>query len=551
MSPDLINICLGFIEGFGLIISPCILPILPIILAGSLEGSKIRPIGIVTGFVLAFTLFTLFSRKLVQLSGIDISFVRYISYVLLFIFGIIMLSESLSDKFARLTQQFANTGSSLSSVNNPQEGFMNGVVFGVLIGLVWTPCAGPILAAVIVQTVIQKTSFSSFLILLSFGIGAAIPMLIIAIFGRKTLQSFSFFREHGEWFRKILGIIIIASVVYMVYGEGVTVSLAKSSSTEIKSDKLIDGISYPYSAPSIAGITGWINSPPLNLDELKGKVVLIDFWTYSCINCIRTLPYLKDWYEKYHDKGLEIIGVHTPEFEFEKNFDNVKYAVAQDGITYPVALDSNFVTWQNYHNSYWPAHYLIDKNGKVVYEHFGEGEYATTENNIRFLLGMGETNAPSNFGEESAYGVESPETYFGYDRMEHYASPEVISYNKSAHYSFPNKLSLNQWALQGDWSVEGQRIISSQANAALKFHFGARKVFVVMGSASGFSIPVKILLNGNDVVSAGGKDVENSTITVNKNRLYEAIVLPRSASGTIELIALAPGLEIYTFTFGG
>lgn len=551
MSTDLLNIGLGFLEGFGLIISPCILPILPIILAGSLEGSKKRPIGIVVGFVLVFALFTFFSRKLVQYSGIDLTLVRRISYALLFLFGIMMLSEYLTEKFARLTQRLSNIGANISTANNPQGGFYSGIIFGGLVAFVWTPCAGPILAAVIVQTVIQTTSFNSFLIVLAFGIGAAIPMLIIALFGRGIMAKFSFFKKHAELCRKILGLIIIAAVAFMIYGESFTMTFAKSASTEIKSDKLIDGLSSPYPAPDIAGITAWINSPALTINQLKGKVVLIDFWTYSCINCIRTLPYLKDWYNKYHAQGLEIIGVHSPEFDFEKNLDNVKNAVANDGILYPVALDNNFVTWRNFKNEFWPAHYLIDKNGMVVYNHFGEGDYATTENNIRFLLGTNSTAAPSNFGEEKGSIFQTGETYLGYARMENYASPEDIAHNRVANYTFPGSLPQNQWALKGAWKVNAEQIISAAPDAALKIHFNARKVFIVMGNSTGFPITVKLTIDGEAVKSEQGKDVVNSAITVKNNRLYEAIVLPQSSSGILQLNASAPGLEIYTFTFGG
>lgn len=549
MNTDVVNIGLGFLEGFALIISPCILPILPIILAGSLEGSKKRPMGIVIGFILIFTLFTFFSRTLVRYSGVDLALVRYVSYALLFLFGVVMLSTYLTELFARLTQRLANTGSRLSTANNPQGGIFSGIIFGGLVGLIWTPCAGPILAAVIVQTVIQQTTLGSFFIVLAFGVGAAVPMFIIALFGRGIMSKLTVFRNHTVLFRKILGVIIIAAVAYMLYGEGVGMSFAETQPSQANTNKLIDGIT-PYPAPEIAGITAWINSPPLQMSQLKGKVVLIDFWTYSCINCIRTLPYIKDWYRKYHNNGFEVIGVHSPEFDFEKDLSNVKKAVATDGIQYPVALDNNFVTWQNFHNSYWPAHYLIDKNGNVVYQHFGEGDYATTENNIRFLLGLNETTTPANFGEEKALLSQTPETYLGFDRMDGYSSPEDIVHNKPSKYTYPLSLSADSWALQGSWNVTPQRIISAEANAGVKIHFNASKVYVVMGNSSLFPINVKVMLNGEAVVNGKGKDVVNSTITVPNNRLYEVIVLPAPTSGILELVASGPGLEVYTFTFG-
>lgn len=552
MDISFVNIALGFLEGLGLIISPCILPILPIILAGSLEGGKKRPIGIIVGFVLIFVLFTFFSRKIVQYTGIDLTWVRYVSYVILILFAIVMLSETLTNLFSRWTQRFAEVGSTLTSAQNSQGGFFSGVLFGSMIAFVWTPCAGPILAAVIVQTVIQQTTLNSFLVILAFGIGAAIPMLAIALFGRAITDKITFFKIHGEFFRKLLGLIILLAVAYMYFEQGYSLTFAQTtSSAAIKQDRLVDGLLISYPAPKIDGITEWINSPPLTLDQLKGKVILIDFWTYSCINCLRTLPYLKDWYAKYHDKGFEIIGVHSPEFDFEKNLNNVKQAVVRLGIKYPVALDNQFVTWQNYNNQYWPAHYLIDKQGNVVYQHFGEGQYAETENNIRFLLGMNSTTETSQFGEEKGSFWQTPETYLGYLRMRNYAGQPTIIPNQSTKYTFPASLPEHNWALQGNWKVNKENIVATEANAALEIHFKARKVFVVMANPTGFPVSVKVTLNGKVVMNEKGKDVTNGEVVVKDNRLYEVVVLPEVSDGILQLTVSAPGLEIYTFTFGG
>jgi len=543
MPTDIINIGLAFLEGFALIISPCILPILPIILAGSLDGSKKRPLGIIVGFILAFSLFTFFSRKIVQISGLDLSIVRDVSYILLVLFGVVMLSTYLTEKFARLTQRLANTGPHVSNGDD----FFSGVIFGGLVGLIWTPCAGPILAAVIVQTVLQKTTLGGFLVVLAFGIGAAIPMLFIMLFGRNIMTKFSFFRNHAMLLRKLLGVIIIASVAYMIYGGGVSTSLAQS---DVRQNSLIDGLIEPYQSPQITGISTWINSPPIDLAQLKGKVVLIDFWTYSCINCLRTLPYIKDWYQKYHDKGFEIIGVHTPEFDFEKDPTNVKNAVKKLGIDYPVALDNQFGTWQNFNNRYWPAHYLIDKNGLVVYQHFGEGDYDVTENNIRFLLGLNKS-AVKPAASESIPFSQTPETYLGYARAENYASPQAVIKGRPAIYTFPVSLDENQWALQGNWIIGPEYIVAQQSDAMLKIHFNAGKVFIVMGTVNNKPIKVKIVLNGEKVISSKGSDVVDSVITVKDHRLYEVLVLKNSGDGLLQITSASPGLQIYTLTFGG
>jgi hypothetical protein len=261
---------------------------------------------------------------------------------------------------------------------------------------------------------------------------------------------------------------------------------------------------------------------------------------------------VNSWYEKYHDKGLVIIGVHSPEFEFEKDINNIKAAVTKDGIKYPVAVDSEYGTWLNYHNKYWPAHYLIDKEGNVVYEHFGEGEYDVTEDNIRFLLGLNKVTADTPASENLAdsFHKETPETYLGSARANSFASIESVEINKPKNYSFPQVLLGNNWALQGVWRVIGENIISAEKDAAVKIHFHAQKVYVVMGSHTNQPIPVKILLNGEQVVTNKGKDVNDSTIVVDKHALYQALEFTSPQDGILELIAPADGLEIYTFTFG-
>lgn len=553
MQADIINVGLGFLEGFALIISPCILPILPIVLAGSLSGSKTRPFGIITGFVLIFSLFTFFSRKLVQVTGIDLNMIRHLSFGLLFLLGVIMLSSYLTQKFSQLTQGLTNAAGKLSASHQAQEGLMSGMLFGGLIAIVWTPCAGPILAAVIVQTVISQTNLISFLTVVAFGAGAAIPMLLISIFGQDIMTRLHFFKNHGLAFRKSLGAIIILSVVYMIHSEIIinTASSAGLTFNENEALSLEKGLYKPYPAPQIGGIEAWINSKPLQLKALKGNVVLIDFWTYSCINCIRTLPYLKAWYDHYHDKGLIIIGIHSPEFGFEKNLANVTRAVKQDGLKYPVALDNQFITWQNFKNSYWPAHYLIDKKGNVVYTHLGEGDYDVTENNIQYLLGLVEPRVSTPVDEEGAGFFETPETYLGYARADHFAQRESLVKDSVAQYTFPAKLSQDAWALQGRWKIMSEGILAEQANAAIKIYFHAHKVYIVMGSTTGQPIQVKLLFNNKAIaVSEQGEDVVNSNIKVTNQTLYKAVALSNADNGELEVISSAPGLELYTFTFG-
>lgn len=236
----------------------------------------------------------------------------------------------------------------------------------------------------------------------------------------------------------------------MVYFENTSVSLTTVQTGIKTSNALIDGLWRPYSAPPIEGITTWINSAPLKLNDLQGKVVLVDFWTCSCINCLHTLPYIKAWYNQYHDKELVIIGVHTPEFDFEKDVGNVRAAVQRDDILYPVALDNQYDTWINFKNHYWPAHYLINKKREVVYGHFGEGGYDVTENNIRYLLGINELTTLKNGPVQTTHITQTSETYLGYERADPNFSPKLIK-DKVFQYQFPSQLVDDNWALGGAW----------------------------------------------------------------------------------------------------
>lgn len=546
---DLLTIILGFFEGFVLIISPCIFPILPIVLAGSLAGSKKRPMGIITGFVITFAIYGYFSRKFVQYTGIDMNVIRHISYGILLALGLIMISTYLTEQFNRFAQRFASLGSNMARLNNPQGGFKSGLFLGAVISIIWTPCAGPILAAIIVQIVTQTTTLTSFLALIAFALGAAIPMYIIALYGIIVMDTFSVFKKRAVLLRKFLGVLIIASVAYMIYQEGGPVPSPYAKTTIKTTTVLENGLWLPYRAPEIEGIDAWINSPPLTLQELQGKVVLIDFWTYSCINCVRTLGYLKEWYRKYHDKGLVIIGIHTPEFDFEKELNNVKNAVIRDGIRYPVALDNQFVTWSNFHNLFWPAHYLINKKGVVVYQHSGEGAYDVTENNIRYLLGINELTKANKPASLSFFSQQTPETYLGYSRSNRNQHPP-FKYNQIGQYTFPAELSDNSWALNGAWKIEADKIVSAGLNSAIKIHFNARKVFIVMGNSTAKPLKVKVLLNGEQIVIGKGKDVENSHVLVDKYAIFEIVNLHHFSSGILQIIASDPGLAIYTFTFG-
>lgn len=349
--------------------------------------------------------------------------------------------------------------------------------------------------------------------------------------------------------KKIIPYILI--IIALLIGGGVYLQATKSSTESFlpvslrlnennSEDLTID--SDPKSlfknygpAPEFVGNDKWFNSEPIKIEQLKDKVVLVDFWTYSCINCIRTLPYVTEWYEKYKDQGFTVVGVHTPEFAFEKVPMNVEAAIKKYSISYPVALDNNYKTWTAYHNQFWPAHYLIDKNGNIVYTHFGEGKYDVTEKAIRTLLGLeGDFEIPQTEVKNQA---NTPEIYFGLTRLKNYGGTEKPSTNEQI-FTFPAKLKDNQFALEGNWQFNQESAVHTKGFGRIKLNFNAAKVFMV--AQSNRPTTIKIYVDGKLIKG----------VVVNESDLYELFDSMSGGPHTMEIEVPDENFQAFTFTFG-
>jgi len=573
----IILIVFAFLAGIITVLSPCILPILPIILTSSIGGvdiGKSRPIGVVIGFVLSFTFFTLFLSTIVRVSGVPAETLRLVSVFVVAGFGVSLLISQVQIFIEKMFSKLSN----FMPRGQVRTGFWGGLLIGFSVGLLWTPCVGPILASVISLAITGTVTFDSFLITFAYSLGTAIPMFLIMIGGRGVLNR-PWLLSNLSYIQKVFGVLMILTAIgiffnvdrkfqtfvlesFPQYGTGLTQfednelirnQLDKNSSSEMKNEDfgqptydLIEPKG--EKAPELIPGGVWFNSDPIKLSELKGKVVIVDFWTYSCINCQRTIPYLREWNEKYKDKGLVIIGVHSPEFEFEKNEKNVLQAVKDFQLSYPIVQDNNFATWRAYNNRYWPAKYFIDKDGYIRYSHFGEGAYDESEKVIQELLketGVADFNVEIN---NSTYQVlsKTPEIYLGYGRIEYFSSPELIKKDSISMYSTPERLSHSTFSYEGEWNVT-KEYANPQKGANLFLNFDAKEVYLVM-KTKGASSKVKVYLDNKQQYL--GEDVDKGYVIVNKETLYKLIKLPTPGNHLLRLEFEDNNAELYAFTFG-
>ena len=574
-------ILLAYLGGVLTILSPCILPVLPFVFARA-DRSFVRstlPLlaGMAGTFAIVATLAAVGGGWAIRANAIG----RWAALILLALFGIALVFPAISD---RMTRPLVALGSRLSERQpGEKESVWSSAVLGVATGLLWAPCAGPILGIIFTAAAIQGASAGTTLLLLAYALGAATSLALALLVGGKLFARMKKSLGASERIRQVLGVLVLVGVAAIALGLDTRV-LSKLSSAQTAS--LESGLARKLGAsqatnetsartgkmgelilpvegtlPPLDGLGPWFNSPPLTREQLRGKVVVIDFWTYSCINCLRSLPYLKAWDAKYRKDGLVIIGVHAPEFAFEREPANVARAIEDLGIRYPVALDNGYKLWNALKNNYWPAHYFVDAQGRVRFHHFGEGEYAMSERVIRQLLAeaghaprdaaMAEAN-PSGTEAAAALGeVGSPETYIGYARADRFVSPGGLLRDTAKSYSAA-PLSLNDWSLEGSWLDSKQSARSLSAGAKLSFRFHARDLHLVLGSASGKPVRFRVTIDGAPPGRDAGVDVAATGLGVVKDqRLYQLVRQKgpvRDRTFTIEF--LDPGVEAFSFTFG-
>ncbi len=536
---------IAFLAGIVTALSPCVLPVLPILLVGGATGtSKRRPLAIVAGLVGSFTIFTLAGTALLDALGLPDDFLRNLAIGLLFLLAATLIfppvARLVERPFYRLTRRRVNS-----------EG--NGFVLGASLGLVFVPCAGPVFAAVASLSATGNVGVRVVLLTLAYAAGAALPMLAILFGSQKLTAGVGFLKREAPRVRVAAGLVLAVTALVIAEGWDQRLTTVLPGYTQAFQDHvenssiakrelhglrgggaaLAAGAKGP-TAPNFTGIADWINTPggkPLTLQQLHGKVVLVDFWTYSCINCLRTLPHLKAWDARYRKDGLVIVGVHTPEFAFEHVPSNVRTAVKNLGVRYPVALDNKYATWTAYHNEYWPAEYLIDRTGRVRHTHFGEGQYSETEDQIRKYLGDA-TQPMTDVADTTPQHFMTPESYLGYGRLDRF--PGRVTYDRYALYKFPARLAQDDLAYSGSWKVLEQRIVSGPF-ARLRLRFAAQKIHLVLGG------------RGSVQVVVDGKPLKTVAIR-GEPRLYTLASFPQLRTGLLEL-RFSQGISGYAFTF--
>jgi cytochrome c biogenesis protein CcdA/thiol-disulfide isomerase/thioredoxin len=566
-------ILLSFLGGALTILSPCILPVLPFVFARAEQPFLKSGLPLLAGMAVTFagiaTLAAVGGAWAVRIN----QYGRIFALILLAAFAVTLLSRHLSDWLARPFVKLGNRLSQPALGTGP--GLVNSLLLGVATGLLWAPCAGPILGLVLTGAALSGPNTRTTLLLVAYAAGAAASLALATLAGGRIFKTLEKSLGAGEWIRRGLGVAVLVAVIAIALGwdRGLLTQLSYTGTNRVE-QSLINAIN-PHSPsvpgtqsegelPSLSGASSWLNSAPLTPEALRGRVVVIDFWTYSCINCLRSLPYVEAWYSRYKDHGLVVIGVHTPEFAFERNEDNVRRAVSDLGISYPVALDNDYAMWRAFNNQYWPAHYFVDSTGRIRGHHYGEGDYDQSEQIIRQLLTeAGDTSLPlPGTGIAGANGVQaaadmthvqSPETYVGYQRAQSFASPGGLVHDAPHSYQLPASLALNQWALAGSWAVDPEKAVLNAAPGKIEFRFFARDLHLVLGpGADGKPVRFRVQLDGAAPGADHGTDTDaDGSGIIREQRLYQLIRQSGEVGQHAFSIEFEDGnVQAYAFTFG-
>ncbi|SEU14353.1 cytochrome c biogenesis protein DipZ [Stenotrophomonas indicatrix] len=582
---------LAYLGGVLTLLSPCILPVLPFVFARADRPFLRSTLPLLLGMALTFTvvasLAAVGSQWVAQANQVG----RWVALVLMAVFAIALLWPTLAD---HLLAPFQRIGARLSARADAADAAGRGgagtsLLIGIATGLLWAPCAGPILGLVLTGAALNGASAGTSSLLLAYALGAVTALALAVWVGGRVFRALQARLGLGNVVRRVLGVAALLAVVAIGLGwdTGLLTRLSAVSTARIEQG-LLDAVPGTQPAappmmmmaagqagaplpvegtlPTLDGATGWLNSPPLSREQLHGKVVLIDFWTYSCINCLRAMPFVHEWAQRYRDHGLVVIGVHTPEFAFERDPRNVMKAVQQLKVQYPVALDNQYAIWRAFNNRYWPAHYFVDAQGNIRGHQFGEGNYAHSEQVIRRLLveaGQTDLPPPADPAAADLQGVatqadmgnlRSPETYLGHARAEQFASPGGQRADAAFGYTLPSTLALNQWGLSGQWRVNDEAAQLQQAGGRIAFQFHARDLHLVLAPGEdGKPVRFRVLLDGKPLPAAdAGADVAaDGTGTVNEHRLYQ-LIRQRGPIGPhrFEIEFLDAGVQAYAFTFG-
>jgi len=597
---------IAFLGGFLTIVSPCILPVLPFVFARADRPFLRSVLPMLIGMALTFAAVATLAAVAGGWAVAANQYGRAVALTLLAVFGLMLLLPSLADRVARpFVALGARLSDSAGQENSVEVSLLPSLLLGVATGFLWAPCAGPILGLILTGAALNGASAQTTLLLLTFAGGAATSLALALLVGGRVFAAMKRSLAVGEWIRRGLGVAVLAGVAAIALGlDTGFLTRVSFESTAALEQRLLDklrpsgapatpsvvmnggpammgpggpgmmmkgpaagapasqDLAVEGALPSLAGATEWLNSPELTPEGLKGKVVLIDFWTYSCINCLRAIPYVRAWAEKYKDQGLVVIGVHTPEFAFEKDANNVRRAVSDLKIGYPVAIDSNYAIWRSFSNQYWPAHYFVDARGKIRHHHFGEGEYDESERVIQQLLAeAGGAKIATDLVSVKASGVEaasdegdvrSPETYVGYSRAENFVSPGGAA-EDARHVYVSGSPRLNEWGLTGDWTIAAEDAVLDREDGGIVYRFHARDLHLVLGPAvDGKPVRFRVTIDGAAPGDDRGADVApDGSGTVTGYRLYQ-LVRQTGAIGdrTFEIKFLDPGVRAFAFTFG-